>query len=80
MPYSEEDLKEKLPDFVQRISDEKKELKERVQKLQEFLGSSKYLLLSDYEKSLLTNQYSFMAGYLATLEQRFAFYYVGGKG
>ena len=60
----------KIPDYIQRMIEEKKELDERIVKLFSFKYSEKAELLDDYQRNLLNNQLEAMARYSDILGRR----------
>lgn len=56
--------------FVQRMIEEKAQLKERLTKLNIFLKSNKFNELDDYQKSLLIRQREAMCVYFEALTAR----------
>ena len=59
-----------MEDYLQRMLDEQKELKERVAKMQMFIDSYKFRSLTQDNQKLLRKQLSYMMGYLNTLTER----------
>lgn len=66
-----ENVKEKEP-FVLRMEEEQTALKEKLVKLNAFIGSEKFNALDGYQKSLLIRQREAMAVYFETLTARLA--------
>lgn len=60
------------PEFVKRIIDEKKDLDDRLVKLNKFLGSIKIgiVSVSDTQQDLLKDQMFHMSNYSETLDRR----------
>lgn len=63
-----------MEDFVKRMIIEKEELKERIDKLNNFMNTEVYERLSDYESELLNNQLATMEEYLKLLSCRIGLY------
>ena len=63
-----------MEDFVKRMIIEKEELKERIDKLNNFMNTEVYERLSDYESELLNNQLAVMEEYLKLLSCRVGLY------
>ena len=60
--------------FVERMVVEKKELQDRVTKLENFVNEEKFKELKGLEQVYLKEQLKFMRGYLSVLRQRINFY------
>lgn len=60
--------------FVERMVVEKKELQDRVTKLENFVNGEKFKELKGLEQVYLKEQLKFMRGYLSVLRQRINFY------
>lgn len=56
--------------LIVKIEEEAKELKEKISRLADFLGSSKYENLNKAHQKLLYSQYKAMKNYHACLEDR----------
>jgi hypothetical protein len=61
---------EKQEEFVERMIEEQKALKEKIVKLNAFIVDQKFNQLDDYNKSLLIRQREGMAVYFETLTAR----------
>jgi uncharacterized membrane protein (DUF106 family) len=62
-----------LPEYIQRMQQEAAELQAKIDKLDEFLNTSKVLELRKYEVELLDRQLSLMLRYLQVLAARIGF-------
>ena len=62
------------PPFVTRMGAEKKELKERIEKLNAFIKGEQYAKLTEVEKQNLQKQLQYMEGYFDVLSKRIDFY------
>lgn len=63
-----------MPDFVERMKDEAKDLEAKCLAAKKFNGDPKNNTLSQFEILLLTQQIVFMENYLNILYKRIAFY------
>lgn len=61
-----------MSDFISRLHDEKNELRERVNNLEDFLFSDDFNGIGDVQVSLLKVQLSAMKTYLKCLNERIA--------
>lgn len=61
---------EKQEPFVQRMIEEQKDLQEKLEKVNAFIGSEKYAKLDEYNRSLLYLQREAMAVYFEKLTAR----------
>jgi hypothetical protein len=59
-----------LPDWQQRVIEEKGQLDEKFDKLQAFFGSLAFAQLADEDRSLLHSQRNWMEGYSDVLRRR----------
>ena len=59
-----------MSDFKTRLIQERDELREKYQKLSEFMCSSQFPALEQVHRDLLQQQHCHMNGYLLTLNQR----------
>ena len=59
-----------MEDFKQRLVKEREELKERTDKLHNFLSSQTFMNLDVKQKDLLRDQYTIMTQYLNVLKLR----------
>lgn len=59
-----------MSDFKQRLNDEKEQLKQRLDKLDDFLMSEKVKEIDDVQKALLQVQATAMNTYLQCLKER----------
>lgn len=59
-----------MSDFKQRLNDEKEQLKQRLDKLDDFLVSEKVKEIDDVQKALLQVQATAMNTYLQCLKER----------
>ena len=60
----------KMPEYVERISKERDELHEKIEKLTKFIGSEKFNELHELQKRYLILQSSIMLSYEHILELR----------
>lgn len=59
---------------IMKLKKENKELSERIDNLNEFMGSDEYTNLSDCEKAMLYAQYCAMHRYSIALLERISYY------
>ncbi len=56
--------------YIERLEQEQRELEHKTEKLSEFIGSSTYNELSEYEQRLLKKQFEHMVNYDRILLKR----------
>lgn len=62
------------PPFVTRMGAERKELLDRIEKLNAFINGEQYVKLTEIEKQNLQKQLQYMSGYFDVLSKRIDFY------
>jgi hypothetical protein len=61
-----------MPDYVQRIMDEQKQLGERIDKLAAFIKTEKFIFLNSRQRTLMSEQLEVMKDYHEILACRLA--------
>ena len=64
----------KLPEFAERIVEERKELKDKIQRLENFMETEEHKNITEYEQDMLRSQLDIMLEYEDTLTARINYY------